>query len=50
MFKIGDFVKIKPPFFDFFPDTYIIEGINEQTGAYIVTGIDFSEEFLEKVE
>lgn len=51
MFSIGDRVRVKPPFDEFFPDVWIITGINPDTGAFqIADGVDFDPIHLEAAE
>jgi len=49
MFEVGQIVRVKAPFTELFPETYVIEGISV-TGAFqIAGGIDFDAIFLELV-
>ena len=49
MLDIGSFVRVKPPFEEFYPDVFQIDAISE-TGAWQnADGVDFAEEHLEEV-
>lgn len=48
MLDIGSFVRVKPPFEEFYPDVFQIDAISE-TGAFQINGVDFSPEYLEEV-
>jgi hypothetical protein len=45
---IGSFVRVKPPFDEFYTGTFEIDAISE-TGAFQINGVDFSPEYLEEV-
>jgi len=48
--KIGDAVRLKPPFSAAYPDVYIVEGFNEANGAYIIAGADVDPIYIEPAE
>ncbi len=47
MFSIGDSVRVKAPFTESYPGQYVVTGVNPETGAYQIDGVDFAGEYLE---
>lgn len=48
--KVGDTVRVLPPFDAGFPGLWVIEAVNPETGAFqIAGGIDFAADHLQKV-
>jgi hypothetical protein len=49
--QIGDIVRVKAPFNEFWPGEWPIVSVNPDTGAFQIDGgVDFAEEHLELVE
>jgi hypothetical protein len=49
LIDIGSIVRVKTPFSELYPETYVVTGISE-TGAFqILDGLDFDIIFLEEV-
>ena len=48
-YQVGDMVRTKEPFNEFYPDIYVIESVREDGTCSIADGIDFAPTNLERV-